>query len=441
MQKRNAAMAIGWAWANASHEAHQAAQQSNTDSAWQAARASSDAGSYLACGEAARAAGFAAGAHTTAAYDHACHAERMWQWRRLQEYLRGAPVPSQVGAKRSGMGPSSYRGPRGAYRGKAAKPAPKTRYEQGRQWAEDYLGNGHVMREAQEELNWIEQESPHDEEFLRGARAYLETKSHAGVEAPESWDKIGAKRVQPQTTVGMRDIMDIINDPQASAEELEYLARIGPPSALNHPNCPVDMWWKLAKSFPLVAISSPLYELNILAEPEKWESLEQVNAVDWLGKYRVNLSNNNMRHFAADCAMRVLSVFEKQFPDNKFPRQAIETARAWGDRRLGKKQQRIHDAAVAVYDVREVTGESYYLSNDVRYAAIAAADTLLTPPSAVMSVAKAAQNAAYFAAMTQQALNNANGGAGRKAMRAEQVWQWRRLIEHLRDQKKQRGAP
>ncbi len=37
------------------------------------------------------------------------------------------------------------------------------------------------------------------------------------------------------------------------------------------------------------------------------------------------------RHFAADCAYRSLSIYEKQYPDDKRPRECIEVVRRYAD--------------------------------------------------------------------------------------------------------------
>jgi hypothetical protein len=43
------------------------------------------------------------------------------------------------------------------------------------------------------------------------------------------------------------------------------------------------------------------------------------------------LDDRKLRLFACDCAERVLPIFEKQYPDDKRPRQAIDTARKFAN--------------------------------------------------------------------------------------------------------------
>jgi hypothetical protein len=50
--------------------------------------------------------------------------------------------------------------------------------------------------------------------------------------------------------------------------------------------------------------------------------------------------------WALDCAPRVLEIFEKQYPDDPRPRQALETARAWakGEVKMPAAKRAIHAA-------------------------------------------------------------------------------------------------
>jgi hypothetical protein len=71
------------------------------------------------------------------------------------------------------------------------------------------------------------------------------------------------------------------------------------------------------------------------------------------------------RHFACDCAERVLPVFEEAFPDNKRPRRAIEVARAYADGYATKEE--LETARSSAW----VTGDRITMSGG-RHAKIAA---------------------------------------------------------------------
>ncbi|SED75632.1 hypothetical protein SAMN05216532_5596 [Streptomyces sp. 2231.1] len=61
--------------------------------------------------------------------------------------------------------------------------------------------------------------------------------------------------------------------------------------------------------------------------------------------------------FAAECARRVLSIFERSLPDDSRPRDAVEAAQAFADG--GRRTQALRTCGWAAYKAaREVTGEA-----------------------------------------------------------------------------------
>ena len=86
---------------------------------------------------------------------------------------------------------------------------------------------------------------------------------------------------------------------------------------------------------------------------------------------RLNMDEKRLRLFAADCAERVLPIFEKQYPDDKRPRQAIQSARDFAN---GKIDAAAGDAArdAARDAVRDAAGDAAGAA--ARDAAWAAAD-------------------------------------------------------------------
>lgn len=111
--------------------------------------------------------------------------------------------------------------------------------------------------------------------------------------------------------------------------------------------------------------------------------------------------------WAADCAERVLPLFERRYPEDNRPRKAVEAARAWvrGEIRVGEARK----AALAAHA-----------------AARAATD------DAARAAARAAGHAAATAHVARHALGPvmyATKAAGFAAADAEREWQY----QHLQD--------
>ena len=113
------------------------------------------------------------------------------------------------------------------------------------------------------------------------------------------------------------------------------------------------------------------------------------------------------RLFACDCAERALPIFEKKYPDDKRPRQAIETAREYANGKATKKE-----LVAAWAAARDAAGVAAWAA--ARYVAC---------------------DAAWYAA--RYAARYAAWDAGRDAARAaERKWQTERLMEYLYSEKK-----
>ena len=123
-------------------------------------------------------------------------------------------------------------------------------------------------------------------------------------------------------------------------------------------------------------------------EPGTWHGVE----LCWSKRHAVL--------FAADCAERVLHLFEEDYPDDPRPRKAIEAAREWVEdpTRAG--------AADAAYDAYAAADD-----DDAAYAAHSAA---------AAADAGADAYAAYYAAAAADA-----------AYDSEREWQRQRLAEYL----------
>jgi hypothetical protein len=109
-------------------------------------------------------------------------------------------------------------------------------------------------------------------------------------------------------------------------------------------------------------------------------------------------NDKTLRLYAADCAERVLGLYEKQYPKDDRPRKAIQAARDFANGLITK------DAAYAASNAAYAASNAAYAA-----AANAAANAAAAAAYAASSAAYAASNAAYAAAAN--AANAANAAA------------------------------
>jgi hypothetical protein len=120
--------------------------------------------------------------------------------------------------------------------------------------------------------------------------------------------------------------------------------------------------------------------------------------------------------WAARCAERVLTHFERAHPDDDRPRRAIDAARAWARGELSARETRAR--ALRAHAAARATDDAV-----ARAAARAAGHAAAT--------AHAAGHARHAAACASAAVAAASGGAV-TARLEECEWQTRRLPPHLR---------
>ena len=120
---------------------------------------------------------------------------------------------------------------------------------------------------------------------------------------------------------------------------------------------------------------------KIKSDSQAWRELHRSDWMIWLAEKRGiwnKLDPTKLRLFACDCAEQALPIYEKDYPDDKRPRKAVETARLFAE---GKATQ------------EELAAARYAAKAAARYAAKAAA----------RYAAGAADWAAWDAAWTYQA--------------------------------------
>ena len=116
-------------------------------------------------------------------------------------------------------------------------------------------------------------------------------------------------------------------DMLASEEDIKWLCSQDRIAALNHPNCPPEMWWFLASLYPLPAKDSPLWDLLTLAEMGRWEKMSDHSLGSWIPAHVSLMPWDQRELFAADCAERVVSIYERAYPYDRRIKEAIRARR------------------------------------------------------------------------------------------------------------------
>lgn len=116
--------------------------------------------------------------------------------------------------------------------------------------------------------------------------------------------------------------------------------------------------------------------------------------------------------WGADCAERVLTFFEKKYPKDNRPRNAIEAGRAWtrGELRMTEARKAAFAAHAAARDANEFA-EACSAARAAGHAA---------------STAHTARHAVYAAIYAATALREASGSPD--AMVKEREWQYQHLV-------------
>jgi len=128
-------------------------------------------------------------------------------------------------------------------------------------------------------------------------------------------------------------------------------------------------------------------DLVLWLGPEIWEAECEGERLDGddkivvrrarLGRKLTTWNEKTARLFACDCAERVLPIYEKEYPDDKRPREAIEAARRYAKGKATKKElaaawSAARDAARAAW-AAAAAGAAWSAARDAAWAAWAAA--------------------------------------------------------------------
>ena len=124
-------------------------------------------------------------------------------------------------------------------------------------------------------------------------------------------------------------------------------------------------------------------------------------------------NEKSARLFAADCAEKVLPIYEKEYPNEDAPRKAIQAARDYANGKITKEQLAVASDA----------------ARDAAWAAAWAAAS-----AAAWAAAWAAASAAASAAARDAARAAASAAASAAAWDAAWDWQTERLFKYLEEQ-------
>ena len=82
-------------------------------------------------------------------------------------------------------------------------------------------------------------------------------------------------------------------------------------------------------------------ENKIESDSQAWRELHRSDWMIWLAEKRGiwnKLDPTKLRLFACDCAEQALPIYEKDYPDDKRPRKAVETARLFAEGKATQKE-------------------------------------------------------------------------------------------------------
>lgn len=130
--------------------------------------------------------------------------------------------------------------------------------------------------------------------------------------------------------------------------------------------------------------------------------------------------------WAADCAERVLPLFEKMRPKDKRPREAIKACRRWVRTGIFRMAD-IRGASLGAHSAARAAGRETKDGGVACFAARAAGHSVATA-----HVPEHAFGSSYYAIKALEAIDSTSEASRRTRIARELKWQWRHLPEALR---------
>jgi hypothetical protein len=142
------------------------------------------------------------------------------------------------------------------------------------------------------------------------------------------------------------------SNPQLSPAELVKVARRSP-RAYTNPQMPMQALIDGAKREPWYVEINPVLALLALEDPTNFKNLQRAISEGWLSEAAVSrLSPLSQRCLAADCAERVLWIYDVQFRLDKTAKHAVDATRAYALGHISLKK--LEDAHLAVQKKAQV---------------------------------------------------------------------------------------
>lgn len=224
---------------------------------------------------------------------------------------------------------------------------------------------------------------------------------------------------------------EIKADPLSCASDVRWLSTQDARAAVQHPNCPDDLWWELAKRYPLDALSSVLFPMLTLEDPGRWQQLEEASWLGWLTRPYINdLPLSACYRLAVECAARVLPSFESVYPNDKRPREALDTVRRLHLEDPAQTELACLTAKAAADESADKVQNKVYIAGSIEAIENQRKNNACTVAYAVWFATRGdALNAADYA---RSAARGCMDGTLTPA-KAEARWQWERVLWYLRE--------
>jgi hypothetical protein len=131
-------------------------------------------------------------------------------------------------------------------------------------------------------------------------------------------------------------------------------------------------------------------ESKVKSDAEAWDKLQSVECMLWLAESMgIKLDTSKLRHFAADCAEDVLSIYEKHRPGDDRPRKAIQATRDYADGKIEKAVRVSSRAAASSASMNTPNGAAKYAARSASDAARQDEDSVIATVWAAFDAAEA----------------------------------------------------
>ena len=220
----------------------------------------------------------------------------------------------------------------------------------------------------------------------------------------------------------------IVANPLATPAEIATLDKV---DAIQHPNCPCELWWELAAQFPMLGPQTVAGQLFLLEAPDRWTALEEKMLDLWINTVCKHLPKEQRHLLAADAMERVLWIWERDNPSDKTVRAAMAIRRQIGQGRATQTTWEQAQIAIPMMD----RGDSWPMpAQEMAADEVKMASRSPDLDNCLYMTARAIAHEAQWVATgsgVSDAWGNPADVAWDGAMRAERMWQWAQLKKYI----------